>query len=43
MKTLADKPRTEVSFDIGDWVYVKLKLYKQVTPRLQKNHKLGRR
>ncbi|XP_015054921.1 uncharacterized protein LOC107001356 [Solanum pennellii] len=43
MKTLAEKPRTEVSFEIGDWVYVKLKSFKQVTLNLQKNHKLGRR
>lgn len=43
MKTLADKSRTEVAFEIGDWVYVKLKPYRQVSLRLQKDHKLGRR
>ena len=43
MKTLADKSRTEVAFEIGDWVYVKLKMYRQVTLGLQKDHKLGRR
>ncbi|XP_015078159.1 uncharacterized protein LOC107021962 [Solanum pennellii] len=43
MKTLADKSRTKVAFEIGDWVYVKLNPYRQVTLRLQKDHKLGRR
>ncbi|XP_059306872.1 uncharacterized protein LOC132058356 [Lycium ferocissimum] len=43
MKTFAHKSSTEVIFEIGDWVYVKLKPYRQVSLRLQKDHKHGRR
>ncbi|OIT33078.1 hypothetical protein A4A49_64184, partial [Nicotiana attenuata] len=43
MKTLADKSRSDISFEAGDWVYVKLKPYRQSTLRLQRDHKLGRR
>lgn len=43
MKTLADKSCTNTSFEVGDWVYVKLKPYGQSTLCLQSDHKLGRR
>lgn len=29
MKRLADAKRTEVTFNVGDWVFVKLHPYKQ--------------
>lgn len=31
MKALADRSRTDITFDVGDWVFVKLKSYKQVS------------
>jgi len=43
MKRLADKSRTDTFLEVGDWVYVKLKPFKQNTLRLQRDHKLGRR
>ncbi|KAF5775135.1 putative nucleotidyltransferase, Ribonuclease H [Helianthus annuus] len=43
MKLQADKHRRELSFDIGDWVYVKLQPYRQGSLRLQRHRKLGRR
>jgi len=43
MKRLADKSRTNTFLEVGDWVYVKLKPFKQNTLRLQRDHKLGRR
>lgn len=39
MKMLADKKRIERVFHIGDWVYVKLQLYRQLTMH-QQNPKL---
>lgn len=42
MKALADKSRTEIIFEVGDWVFVKFKPYRQSTLRLQRDHKLGR-
>lgn len=41
MKSLADKHRTDRSFDVGMWVYVKLQPHRQVTIRLQKYTKLS--
>lgn len=43
MKAFADKSRTEITYDVGDWVFVKLKPYNQSTLHLQRDHKLGRR
>ena len=42
MKRLADKSRTDTFLEVGDWVYVKLKPFRQNTLRLQRDHKLGR-
>jgi len=42
MKAHADGHRREVSFQIGDWVYVKLRPYRQTTVA-DKFHKLGKR
>ncbi|GKC78071.1 ty3-gypsy retrotransposon protein [Tanacetum coccineum] len=41
MKKYADKKRRELSFAIGDYVFVKLQLYRQHSVKLQKNQKLG--
>ncbi|OIT40760.1 hypothetical protein A4A49_57224, partial [Nicotiana attenuata] len=43
MKALADQHRLEMTYQVGDWVYVKLKPYRQNTVRLQQHPKLGRR
>lgn len=41
MSKFANKRRTERVFDIGDWVFLKLQPYKQLTARNQKTHKLS--
>lgn len=43
MKENADKNRREVSFDVGDWVYVKLQPYRQTSLSGVKYHKLSKR
>lgn len=43
MKKLADKHRTELEFEVADWVFVKLKPYRQNSVRLQQHPKPGRR
>ncbi|TYI48065.1 hypothetical protein E1A91_D13G220200v1 [Gossypium mustelinum] len=43
MKFYADKHRRDISFNIGDWLYVKLQPYRQSSIRLQRYSKLGRR
>ncbi|GJW14511.1 hypothetical protein Tco_0018644 [Tanacetum coccineum] len=43
MKKYADKKRRELSFAIGDYVFVKLQPYRQHSVKLQKNQKLGMR
>lgn len=43
MKSFADKGRREVNFNVGDWVYVRLRPYCQLLVRLQKQNKLSRR
>lgn len=35
MKQLADKDRTERELNIGDWVYLRLRLYKQHSVKVQ--------
>lgn len=41
MKAYADTNRTEREFVVGDWVYLKLQLYRQTTVALRKNLKLS--
>ncbi|CAA7033214.1 unnamed protein product [Microthlaspi erraticum] len=41
MKRFADQPRTERSFNIGDYVYVKLQPYRQQSVVLRSNQKLS--
>lgn len=43
MKEFIDKKRSMVEFIVGEWVFVKLKPYRQNSLRLQKHQKLGRR
>ncbi|KAM3250018.1 hypothetical protein P3L10_011788 [Capsicum annuum] len=43
MKSNADKGRKDVSFEIGDWVYVRLRPYRQLSILLQHHTKLSRR
>ncbi|KAH0716239.1 hypothetical protein KY285_007584 [Solanum tuberosum] len=43
MKGLDGKSRRELTYQMGEWVYVKLKPYRQNTVRLHQHPKLGRR
>ena len=43
MKRFADTKRTDLSFQVGDYVFVKLQPYRQISLKLQRNHKLGLR
>ena len=43
MKRFADTQRIEVSFNVGDWVFVKLQPYRQHSVQLRKSQKLGMR
>jgi hypothetical protein len=43
MVSMANKSRTEREFNVGDWVYVKLQPYRQVTARQGSYHKLSPR
>jgi ribosomal protein L21E len=41
MKTLADKKRTDQTFDVGDKVFIKLQPYVQLSTVQRSNHKLS--
>ncbi|WMV51993.1 hypothetical protein MTR67_045378 [Solanum verrucosum] len=43
MKLYADARRTDLQLEVGDWAFVKLKPYRQLSLRLQHHHKLGRK
>ncbi|GMI84821.1 hypothetical protein HRI_002151400 [Hibiscus trionum] len=43
MKTQADRHRRELSLDVGSWVFVRLQPYRQLSLRLQRQHKLSPR
>lgn len=43
MKCHADQHRREVSFNVGDYVYLKLQPYRQLSVSSQRSHKLAPR
>ena len=43
MKMYADKKQTEREFEVGDWVYLRLRPYRQVTVAVRRNLKLAPR
>jgi hypothetical protein len=43
MKLYADKKRTEREYNVGDWVYLRLRPYRQMTIALRKSLKLSPR
>lgn len=43
MKLYADKQRLELQFEVEEWVYLKLQLYKQLLAKLAKGKKLSKR
>lgn len=40
MKVYAERKMNDKEFEVGDWVYVKLQPYRQLTIRVNKQHKL---
>ncbi|KAJ4733316.1 polyprotein [Rhynchospora pubera] len=43
MKRFADNKRTERQFEVGEWVYLKLQPYRQISVQGMQNRKLGMR
>ena len=43
MKHFADKNRTDREFEVGDWVYLRLRPYRQMTVAMRRNLKLSAR
>ena len=43
MKLYADKKRTEREYSVGDWVYLRLRPYRQMTVAVKRNLKLSPR
>lgn len=41
MKNQADSKWSDVSFDVGDWVFLKLQPYKQISLSVHPSHKLS--
>ncbi|XP_071739571.1 uncharacterized protein [Rutidosis leptorrhynchoides] len=43
MVNQANKHRQDIQFEVGEWVYVRLRIYRQVTVAARHSHKLSKR